>query len=160
LALANLALAEKTDPDDARRARAEADFQTLRALKLVPENDEVQKTARRSSRDAEAQRVTLLRVSFHASVDTGDRFGLPEAFRPKPPEYAGFNPKAQQKNKIPAKTIIKFRVAKAATCAMRQDVLLLRTPCGRAASRFRAQLVAKISLETAQKIDADRAVEI
>jgi hypothetical protein len=33
LALANLAVAEKTDPDDARRARAEADYQTHRAVK-------------------------------------------------------------------------------------------------------------------------------
>jgi hypothetical protein len=56
----------------------------------------------------------LLGTSFHASGDTGDRFGLPEAFRSQPPEYAGFNPRAQPKNKIPAKTIIKFRVAKAA----------------------------------------------
>jgi hypothetical protein len=35
-ALANLAVAEKTDADDARRARAEADYQTHRALKLAP----------------------------------------------------------------------------------------------------------------------------
>jgi dipeptidyl aminopeptidase/acylaminoacyl peptidase len=41
--LANLAVAEKTDPDDARRARAEADFQTRRALKLASDNDEVKK---------------------------------------------------------------------------------------------------------------------
>jgi cytoskeletal protein RodZ len=43
MALANLAVAEKTDPDDARRARAEADYQTHRALKLAPENDEVKR---------------------------------------------------------------------------------------------------------------------
>jgi hypothetical protein len=43
LALANLAVAEKTDPDDARRARAEADFLTRRALELAPKNDEVKK---------------------------------------------------------------------------------------------------------------------
>ena len=41
LALANFAIAEKTDPDDARRARAEADFQTRRAVKLAPADDEV-----------------------------------------------------------------------------------------------------------------------
>jgi hypothetical protein len=43
LALANLAVAEKTDPDDARRARAEADYQTHRAVKLASENDELKK---------------------------------------------------------------------------------------------------------------------
>ena len=43
LALAKLAIAEKTDPDDARRARAEADYQTHRALKLDSDNDEVRK---------------------------------------------------------------------------------------------------------------------
>jgi hypothetical protein len=43
LALANLAVAEKTDPDDARRARAEDDYQTHRAIKLASENDEVKK---------------------------------------------------------------------------------------------------------------------
>ena len=42
-ALANLAVAEKTDPDVARRARAEADYQTHRALKQDPDNDEVRK---------------------------------------------------------------------------------------------------------------------
>ena len=31
------------DPDEARRARGEADFLTSRALKLAPDNDEVKK---------------------------------------------------------------------------------------------------------------------
>jgi hypothetical protein len=43
VALAKLAIAEKTDPDDARRARAEADYQTRRALEIAPDNDEVKK---------------------------------------------------------------------------------------------------------------------
>ena len=43
MALANLAVAEKTDPDDARRARAEADYQTHRAIMLATDNDEVKK---------------------------------------------------------------------------------------------------------------------
>jgi hypothetical protein len=43
LALANLAVAETTDPDDARRARAEADYQTHRAVKLASDNKEVKK---------------------------------------------------------------------------------------------------------------------
>jgi hypothetical protein len=43
MALANLAVAEKTDPDDARRARAEADYQTHRTIKLASDNDEVKK---------------------------------------------------------------------------------------------------------------------
>jgi hypothetical protein len=42
-ALANLAVAKGTDPDDARRERAEADYQTLRAVKLAPDSDEVRK---------------------------------------------------------------------------------------------------------------------
>jgi hypothetical protein len=40
-ALADYALEMGTDPDESRRARAEADFQTRRALQLAPENVEV-----------------------------------------------------------------------------------------------------------------------
>jgi hypothetical protein len=43
VALANLAVTEKTDLDNARRAWAEADYQTHRAVKLAPDNDEVKK---------------------------------------------------------------------------------------------------------------------
>jgi WD40 repeat protein len=43
LALANLAVAETTDPNEARRARAEADYQTRRAVKLASDNDEVKR---------------------------------------------------------------------------------------------------------------------
>ena len=43
MALANLAVTEKTDLDNARRAWAEADCQTYRAVKLAPDNDEVKK---------------------------------------------------------------------------------------------------------------------
>jgi hypothetical protein len=43
LAFADLAVTEGTDPDEARRALAEADFQTRRALNLAPDNDEVKK---------------------------------------------------------------------------------------------------------------------
>ena len=42
-ALAAFALEKGIDPDEARRARAEADFQTRRALKLANKNDEVNK---------------------------------------------------------------------------------------------------------------------
>jgi WD40 repeat protein len=42
-ALAGYAVDEQTSPDEARRARAEADFQTGRALRLAPDNDEVKK---------------------------------------------------------------------------------------------------------------------
>jgi hypothetical protein len=42
-ALANLAVAEETNPDVGRRALAEADYQTRRALKLDPDNDEIKK---------------------------------------------------------------------------------------------------------------------
>jgi hypothetical protein len=41
--LADQALKQGSDPDEARRARAEADFLTNRALKLAPDNDEVKK---------------------------------------------------------------------------------------------------------------------
>jgi len=40
-ALAAFALEKGIDPNEARRARAEADFQTRRALKLVSQNDEI-----------------------------------------------------------------------------------------------------------------------
>jgi hypothetical protein len=42
-ALAQYALEPGLPPDEARRARAEADFQTRRALTLAPDNDEVKK---------------------------------------------------------------------------------------------------------------------
>jgi WD40 repeat protein len=41
--LAEQALSKDSDPDEARRARGEADFLTSRALKLAPDNDEVKK---------------------------------------------------------------------------------------------------------------------
>jgi hypothetical protein len=41
--LADQALKQGGDPDEGRRARAEADFLTSRALKLAPDNDEVKK---------------------------------------------------------------------------------------------------------------------
>jgi hypothetical protein len=55
MALANLAVAEDADPDDARRARAEADYQTRRAVKLASDNDEV--------KNLRAEVVTLLNLS-------------------------------------------------------------------------------------------------
>src|SRR5580704_10265261 len=55
LALANFAVAEKTDPDDARRARAEADYQTRRAVNLAPDNDE--------AKNLRAEVVTLFNLS-------------------------------------------------------------------------------------------------
>ena len=50
--LADQALKQDSDPDEARRARGEADFLTSRALKLAPDNDEVKKL-----RDEEARRA-------------------------------------------------------------------------------------------------------
>ena len=41
--LADQALETRTDPDEARRAKAEANFQTQRAVKMASDNDEVQK---------------------------------------------------------------------------------------------------------------------
>ena len=41
--LADQALKQGSDPDEARRARGEADFLTSRAVKLAPDNDEVKK---------------------------------------------------------------------------------------------------------------------
>ena len=41
--LADYALEKGTDPAAARRARAEADFQTRRASRLAPDNEEVRR---------------------------------------------------------------------------------------------------------------------
>ena len=41
--LADQALKQGSGPDEARRARQEADFLTSRALKLAPANDEVKR---------------------------------------------------------------------------------------------------------------------
>jgi hypothetical protein len=41
--LADYSLKQDIDPDEARRARGEADFLTSRALKFAPDNDEVKK---------------------------------------------------------------------------------------------------------------------
>jgi hypothetical protein len=41
--LADYALKQGSDPDEARRGRGEADFLTSRALKLAPDGDEVKK---------------------------------------------------------------------------------------------------------------------
>ena len=41
--LADQALVQGKDHDEARRARGEAEFLTSRALKLAPDNDEVKK---------------------------------------------------------------------------------------------------------------------
>ena len=41
--LADLGLKQDADPDEARRARGEADFLTSRARKLAPDSDEVKK---------------------------------------------------------------------------------------------------------------------
>jgi len=56
LALAKLAVTETTDPNDARRARAEADYQTHRAVKLPSDNAEVKKLR--------AEVVQLLNLAF------------------------------------------------------------------------------------------------
>ena len=40
--LADLALDKETDPDEARLAKGDADFLTRRALKLAPDNAEIQ----------------------------------------------------------------------------------------------------------------------
>ena len=55
MALANRAVAKKADPDDARRARTEADYQTGRAVKLASDNDEVKKLR--------AEMVKLLQIN-------------------------------------------------------------------------------------------------
>jgi len=41
--LADWALEQGSDPDEARRARGQADFLTRRAVKLAPDNEEVKK---------------------------------------------------------------------------------------------------------------------
>ncbi len=54
--LVSYALERGTDPNQARRARAEADYQTHRAIKLAPDNDEVKKLR--------AEVVMLLNLPF------------------------------------------------------------------------------------------------
>jgi len=55
--LADQALKQGSDPDEARRARGEADFLTSRALKLAPDNDEVKKLR--------AEVVQVLKLNSH-----------------------------------------------------------------------------------------------
>jgi hypothetical protein len=47
LRLAHQALESRTDPDQARRARGEAHFQTQRAVQIAADNEEVKKFAGR-----------------------------------------------------------------------------------------------------------------
>ena len=54
--LVSYALEKGTVPNQARRARAEADYQTHRAIKLAPDNDEVKKLR--------AEVVKLLNLPF------------------------------------------------------------------------------------------------
>jgi hypothetical protein len=50
--LADQALEQGSDADEARRARGAADFLTSRAQKLAPDSDEVKEVARRSNQIA------------------------------------------------------------------------------------------------------------
>ena len=59
-ALADHALKQETGADDARQSRGDADFQTLRALKLAPDNEEVKKLR--------AEVVRLLEIGAAVSV--------------------------------------------------------------------------------------------
>ena len=59
--LADDALEKTTDPAESRRERAEADFQTRRALKLAPDNREAKKLR--------AEVVKLLQLSSEDAID-------------------------------------------------------------------------------------------
>jgi hypothetical protein len=56
-------LAEGTDPAESGRARAEADDQTRRALKLDPDNDEIRKL-RDQKRKRSNQRIIQKNISL------------------------------------------------------------------------------------------------
>ena len=63
---------------------------------------------------------TLSNLAYKAIKKDGE-FVLPgfgKLVKQKRKARTGFNPKTQQKIKIPAKTVVKFRVAKAATDAI------------------------------------------
>ncbi len=63
---------------------------------------------------------TLSNIAYKATKKNGE-FVLPgfgKLVKQKRKARTGFNPKTQQKIKIPAKTVVKFRVAKAAKDAV------------------------------------------
>jgi hypothetical protein len=60
--VADYSLEKGTDPAEARRARAEADFQTRRALKLAPDDGEVKKLR------AEVAKLLQLRLGVTAAL--------------------------------------------------------------------------------------------
>ena len=69
--LAVYALAKGTDAAESRRARAEADFQTRRALRLAPENEEVKKLR------AEVVRLLDLPASINEAGSPSQAEGSP-----------------------------------------------------------------------------------
>jgi len=65
--------------------------------------------------------LDTLSTLAHKSVKKNGEFILPgfgKLVKQKRKARTGFNPKTQQKIKIPAKTVVKFRVAKAAKDAV------------------------------------------
>jgi DNA-binding protein HU-beta len=65
-------------------------------------------------------RIPLSALAYKETKKTGE-FVLPgfgKLVKQKRKARTGFNPKTQQKIKIPAKTVVKFRVAKAAKDAV------------------------------------------
>jgi len=65
--------------------------------------------------------LDTLSTLAHKAVKKNGEFVLPGFGKPvkqKRKARTGFNPKTQQKIKIPAKTVVKFRVAKAAKDAV------------------------------------------
>jgi hypothetical protein len=86
--LADYAMAEGTDPDEGGRARVKADFQTRRAFKLAPENDEVKKLR--------AEVAELLQLPLDPSGGTERVLPdpVPRAPGPKPPHEVAVKRKA------------------------------------------------------------------
>ena len=66
-------------------------------------------TWRRTARRIKRLKGTVLTIS----PDYSDR-STPDFLAPSRKALTGFNPKTQQKIRIPAKTVVKFRVAKVA----------------------------------------------
>jgi DNA-binding protein HU-beta len=68
-----------------------------------------------------ANSIALTVLQFYKTIKKSGEFVLPgfgKLVKQKRKARTGFNPKTQQKIKIPAKTVVKFRVAKAAKDAV------------------------------------------
>ena len=83
---------------------------------------ELQVALTATTRDHQENRWSIPRYTQHARPQSGQKErrkpGFGKLVKQKRKARTGFNPKTQQKIKIPAKTVVKFRVAKAAKDAV------------------------------------------